>query len=253
MHKLPVFAPLKKSSLNLSAHEVTALVTRALQLQHLSTEDLITHQENISVHDDEKLTLTRHLGLESYSVNHQLKSGLAVPGDYGSFRSLNLTYLPDWPHSKEQQFYTDPEGVKRAYLFTDKKNWNWRADLDLTCFKEVISDLFLERVDLVRLIYLLPPAVGGVHVDTSERSMQSYYEQDGISLTLNLLSGDGRLCFLRENSVYTVPEDLRAWHFNPSAPHSVGKVESTRIQLRIFGKLSSKSYLDRMDLTSAIW
>lgn len=250
---MPVFAPLKKSSLSLPAHEVTALVARALELQHLSTEDLITHQQNISVHDNENLALTRHLGLEGYAVNHKLKSGLAVTGDYGSFRSLNLTYLPDWPHSKEQQFYTDPEGVTRAYLFADKKNWSWRADLELTCFEEVIAGLSLERVDLVRLIYLLPPAVGGVHVDTTERSMQSYYEQGGVSLTLNLLSGDGRLCFLRENSVYTVSEDLMAWHFNPSVPHSVGKVESARIQLRIFGKLSTKSYLDRMDLTSAIW
>lgn len=254
MVKLPIFAPLSKSCISdLRPWMTEELRLEALRLKNQSTEDLITYENNLSVHDNEELTLTRHLGLEAFTVNHRLPSGQAVEGQYGSFRSLNLTYLPEFPDSKFQQFYRDSQGQARAYLFVENSDWVWRSELKAPHLVNFVNRLGLKKVHLVRLIYLIPPAVGGVHIDTSPLSMEKYYSRDGASLTFNLQSGRGSLYFLRNGAVHQIPEELTGWHFNPSVPHSVGAVPEARVQLRIFGERPQTDYLGQLDLTSAIW
>lgn len=254
MAKLPVFAPLTKDFTSALEPKLTAALRQeALELQEYSTEDLITYENNLSVHDSEKFTLTKHLRLEDYAVNHKLKSGQAIHGHYGSFRSLNLTYLPDFPDSKFKQFYIDEQQQTRAYLFVENPSWTWRKDLNMPHLASFVAQLGLKKIHLIRLIYLIPPAVGGVHIDASPYSMEKYYSQNGVSLTFNLLSGHGSLYFLRKDGVHRIPEHLIAWHFNPSIAHSVGQVPQARVQLRIFGELEAVDYLSLLDLTSAIW
>ncbi len=244
---LPIFAPYKKQA------EITPdLPDCAANLQNFAVEDLITHDDSgISIHDHDG-EFSKFLNLNSKSYQHKTKSGQEISANKASFKSLNLTYLPDLPNSLRQQFFTDSAGQKKSYLFLPTDNWHWRTDLMIEPLKLFVTGLGLQKIHLVRLIYLNPPAVGGVHVDASADSMQKYYEiRHGVSLTFNLKSGDGRLFYRSGNQILQIDPSLDAWHFNPSVPHAVGEVYEQRVQLRVFGSLEPQAYLDRLDMTRA--
>lgn len=246
--KMPVFAPYKVP-VKISG-EVLSCAT-ALQIH--STEDLITHNSaGLSVHDADG-EFTRYLNLKSNDYKHKIENGQEVPDGKASFRSVNLTYLPQFSESLQQQFFVDRNGTKKAFLFWPEDNWHWRSDLQVDPIKEFVNGLKLEHIHLVRLIFLNPPAVGGIHIDASPSSMQKYYDdRNGVSLTFNLQSGDGRLFFRPKDDVLQIDPSLEAWHFNPSVPHAVGEVLNPRVQLRVFGSLDRNTYLERLDLESSV-
>jgi hypothetical protein len=248
MKLVPLYAPLKIQDMNL---DLLAREAEALQL--LASEDLITHNNGISVHDIEG-RLTRHLCIQPNTYQTQDADGNVKVSDKASFKSLNLTYLPEHSDSLQRQFYVDSNNRKKAFLFEKVGKWAWRKDVNTDVFQQFISTLNLKEVHLVRLIYLIPPAVGGVHIDVVEKSMEDYYrDRQGVSLTFNLKSGNSTLSFISENKIYEVPSKLKAWHFNPSTPHAVGEIRELRVQLRIFGSLDSQDYLNLLDLNQSIW
>lgn len=246
LQELPVFAPYKRP-----AKVSSELLNCAIGLQVNSTEDLITHNTaGISVHDRDG-EFTKYLKLNSESYKHKTENGQVLANGKASFRSLNLTYLPNYPESLHQQFFLDQNGHKKAFLFLSEDKWQWRSDLQMDPIKQFVNNLKLDQLHLVRLIFLNPPAVGGIHVDASTESMQKYYtDRNGVSLTFNFQSGDGRLFFRPQDNILQIDPALEAWHFNPSVPHAVGEVLNPRVQLRVFGSLDRNSYLERLDLES---
>ena len=247
MSDFPSYAPLKI----VPSFSKEVLGVAASDLFPYSHEDLITFNGDSSIHDQHKL-LTNFLNLDSYNVNRKLPDGSQIQGHYQSFRSLNLTYLPDYPDSRQNQFYYTPEKKLGAYLFIEDGAWQWRDDLNIKPFITFVDSLGFTNIHLVRLVYLSPPAVGGVHIDTSPSSMQKYYVRGGVSMTFNLRSAGSSLHFIKNNKIYSIPPELSAWHFDPSVPHSVGFVNSQRIQLRIFGEMPKERYLENLDMESAV-
>lgn len=243
LQNLPIFAPYKPPIE--IGHDMQLA---AESLQHKATEDLITHDEKgISIHDRDG-AFTKYLDLASKEYRQQKTSGEKIEAPAKSFCSLNLTYLPEYPNSLHQQFFLDATGAKKAHLFVPSDQWVWRSDVPVAVFKKFVEELGLDQVHLVRLIYLSPPAVGGIHIDTSPSSMQKYYnERQGVSLTFNIKSGDGRLFYRPGQDILQIDPALKAWHFDPSVPHAVGEVHQPRIQLRVFGALERKKYIERLD------
>ncbi len=248
MYGMPVFAPYK-NGVRISSE----LLNCAKALQTNSTEDLITHTgAGISVHDGDG-KFTKYLKLSSESYKHKIENGQVSAAGKASFRSLNLTYLSDYNESLHQQFFLDQNGNKKAFLFLPEDKWQWRSDLPIEPFKQFVNNIGLDKIHLVRLIFLVPPAVGGIHIDASADSMKKYYaERNGVSLTFNLQSGDGRLFFRPKDDILQIDPALEAWHFNPSVPHAVGEVFNQRIQLRVFGSLDRNAYLERLDLENSV-
>lgn len=249
MKRPPVYAPLQKQ------FSFPAELTAAAEALIPQTgPDPITHRNGRSVHDTEDGALTRYLQIKDLVVNHQDENGAPVRGSFDGFRSLNLTWVPEDADSKHRQFYHDHENRKRAYLFRPGSVWQWREDIDTAHFRNFVNGLGLRRISLVRLIYLIPPAVGGVHIDTSPASMQNYYQtEDGVSLTFNLLPGDGALYFMTGGQIFSIPPQKNGWHFDPSVPHSVGRITRLRVQLRVFGSMAPADYRELLDLTEAVW
>jgi hypothetical protein len=249
MTTFPIFAPLKNSLLTVPGR----LRETAAALRINAVEDLVTYDSQRSVHDKDGL-LSRKAGLDAVSVSHKTAEGQKIPGLHSSYHSLNLTYDSNCEDSKYNQFYRDSSGALKAFVFKKDAKWIWREDLnessEIMKFAESLD--FLEAT-LVRIIYLTPPAAGGVHIDTHPRSMKEYYESGYASLTFNLKSAGASLYFSNGDSAFQIPNTLSAWHFDPSAPHCVGPVDQERIQLRVFGKLKNCQYADLLNLNEAVW
>ena len=245
----PIYAPYKHSIII-----PKLIVEHALKLEKKAQTDLITHDERgLSIHDPDGL-LTRVVGIQPQSYEYKTQLGNKIASSTGGFKSINLTYLPERPDSINMQFYKDENSQLRSFLFLPDDNWRWRPDSEAEIFKTFVEQFNLEKIHLVRLIYLSPPAVGGVHIDASESAMKKYYNlRHGVSLTVNLLAGGGQLHFRVHDQVKNSDQGVDIWHFNPSVPHAVGNVTQKRIQLRIFGSLKNEHYLERLDLEKAIW
>ena len=248
MDALPIYAPLNKKF-----EYSNTLLKTSMELLHLTNQDPITYKNGLSIHDVDGGLLSNYLDIKNSNVDRQDSDGQQIKGTYEGFRSLNLTYLPEAPASLNSQFYTDENSQKRAYLFFPGQ-WRWRSDINTAEFEKLATSIGLKNISLVRLIYLNPPAIGGVHIDTSPLSMTNYYDsENGVSITLNLISGDGSLHFIKNKKIYNIPPEISAWHFNPSVPHSVGKVENLRVQLRVFGSMDRIKYLSLLDLSKAVY
>jgi len=232
MHKMPVFAPFRTGTISSSLQDQMAQEVH--ECLPYATPDLITYENNVSVHDNKFATLSRHLNLLNAEVCHQNQEGTLVKGSKNSFSSVNLRSVAHNNLTKTEQFIRE-DGVRKSLVFKYKNEWKWREDIQTPRLREFIENLSIDRLTLVRIIFLDPPAVGGVHVDTLKSSMKEYYEAGGISLTLNLIPGDTTLSFLVNDKVHSIPAYIQGWHFDPSVPHAVGVANEFRAQVRIFG------------------
>ncbi len=184
---------------------------------------------------------------DTASVTHYDEDGELQDGA-DTFFMNSLTYIDE--RSKRQSW--DKSRTVPLWVKHDEP-WFWRDDVPYT--KSVIKNLpWFEYVTTTRVISLKPNTSGVIHADSGRIMNQKYYADGNASITINILTGGGNLHFIDEfSNTHTIDEDSNTfWHFDDSTPHCVPKVNSHRLQLRIFGRLE-KNYQDILDMEKAIW
>lgn len=131
--------------------------------------------------------------------------------------------------------------------------WFFRTDCELPYLKSIVKSLGLEYASMIRIVYQKPPSIGLIHKDSGPKTNAAYYDNGGVTITLNVTGGGANLYFVDSaGKERKVDEDnLTAWHFDDSALHCTDEVTSERLQIRIYGK--HKNYKDLMLLDKGIY
>ena len=168
-------------------------------------------------------------------VVHYDSDGNKVEGKFNTFVTYNFTHLPGISETDSQSFVDTPEGRRPVWQVYDTP-WKWKSDTPQSIINAV-SGLNLSYVSCVRLVGQTPPSKGIVHVDAGIKDNLRYYQQGGISITLNVSDGGGNLQYKTPKGLVTVDESkYKTWHFNDALPHCTTEITSPRIQIRVFGK-----------------
>ena len=185
----------------------------------------------------------KHSSIPYYKTDSATGLKNLVPGQINTFNMLNLTYIDSEKTSLNDAWKGDLKDKSRKPLWIlNQHPWRWRNDLDLPFTKEVISQLPFEYLLTVRCIVQVPPSIGVVHKDNSYASNQEFYKTVFGSITLNISSGGANLYFINHlnSQKHKVNEDrYTCWHFDDSHLHCTDEVKTTRIQIRVFGKLNT--------------
>jgi hypothetical protein len=130
--------------------------------------------------------------------------------------------------------------------------WRFRSDINLPYLQQVINDIGLDYVSMIRIVYQTPPSIGLAHKDSGPNTNLEYYNNNGVSITLNVSDGGANLFFVdRQGNEQCIDEkNIFSWHFDDSTIHCTTEVTSPRIQIRIYGKHSS--YRSIMNLRHSI-
>jgi hypothetical protein len=130
--------------------------------------------------------------------------------------------------------------------------WKFRSDINLPYLEQVIDDIGLNYVSMVRIVYQTPPSIGLAHKDSGPKTNLDYYDNNGVSITLNVSDGDANLFFVdrQGNEQFIDEKNTFSWHFDDSVIHCTTEVMSPRIQIRIYGNHSN--YKSLMNLKYAI-
>jgi len=240
---IPIFAPLKEQ-FEFDAEEIVWEMASAGVL-HESIVATTTFEDGKSRHKPFD-GFNEDLFKKTNWVKHYDTSGKLVEGPHTFFMN-NLTYVDE--RSKNQSWN---ENRTTPLWIQHDKPWQWRDDVPYT--KSVIEKLPFEYVTTTRVISLLPHTSGVIHADSGKIMNKEYYANGNGSITINVMSGEGRLYYLDEfNAHHEVPEDkYRFWHFDDSSKHCVPITEGHRLQLRVFGKLNTP-YEKLLDLENAVY
>lgn len=159
-----------------------------------------------------------------------------------TFQTVNLTRLPYLKNSHFDAWEGElANNDRRPFWIKYNQPWIWNDALDLPYTREILKRLPFKYLLTVRCILQFPPSIGVVHRDSGPKMNQKFFEDGFGSITLNICSGNARLCFLNpgNNKFFVVPEsDYSCWHFDDSVLHCTTEVTSPRIQIRVFGKLN---------------
>ncbi len=174
-------------------------------------------------------------------------------GKYNAWKTCNLTWVPDNEDSKWQNV-TTIDG--KHYILRDhyREGWEWRPEFEdkLPHIRHMVDQFPFEYLQCVRLITMLPPAIGMVHQDSNKANM--YLEDGFATISVSVLTGGAKVRFeAADGSIHDIGDDYRACHFDDRCLHGITKTDSFRIQFRLFGKMDYKIYMDLMDLSKAIW
>ena len=172
---------------------------------------------------------------EYNDVVHYDDNGTKIEGKFNTFVTYNFTHLPNIPETNNQSFVDTPEGRRPIWQVYDT-SWKWKSDTPQYLI-DVVNGLNLSYVSCVRLVGQTPPSKGIVHVDSGIKDNLKYYQNGGVSITLNVSDGGGNLQFKSPTGLETVDESKhKAWHFNDALPHCTTEIFAPRIQIRVFGK-----------------
>lgn len=160
-----------------------------------------------------------------------------VSSDIGTFKTYHLTHVPDDPTTKTETWYRC-DGKKRPIWHKYKFPWEWQENLPY--IRSVVEALPFDYVQMVRLVVQTPPSIGIVHRDADYDHNQEYYKDGFATITMNICSGGANLYFVEDGVEKCIDETkYQYWHFDDSIPHCTTNCTSERIQIRIFGKMSS--------------
>lgn len=130
--------------------------------------------------------------------------------------------------------------------------WRFRSDINLPYLQQVVNCLGLEFVSMIRIVYQTPPSIGLAHKDSGPKTNLEYYNNNGVSITLNVSDGGANLFFVDRHGNEQCIDERRtfSWHFDDSVVHCTTEVISPRIQVRIYGKHSN--YRSIMNLENSV-
>lgn len=176
-----------------------------------------------------------------------------TPAEINTFFQVNTTYPTDDPDI-EAMWADIGDGRGRLPLWIAYHHpWKKRPGVVLPYLYDVIDQLGLEFISMIRIVNQLPPSIGLIHKDSGPKTNHQFFEDGGVSITLNVASGGANLYFINSNDEeLTVDEaNTKAWHFDDSFLHCTNEVTSPRLQIRVYGK--HKNYKSLMQMNSAIW
>lgn len=237
MKKIPPYCPIKSNfyfDKDRLIQEIDLLISNKAQERTLPFENgksVYDQQGLLKIADDSDLNDTTRYFLD--------ENGKRVPieGKYKTYHVFNLTYLPEEPESMIDIYRTDdPE--KNIFSHVNRRKFVWREELENTYIKEVVEQFPWEYLQTVRLIYMKPPSIGQIHVDSHPVKNLKYFRDGHASITLNIEPGGGILNYLESGEQKQVSNDQRIFHFDDSVPHGVTPITSERYQLRMWGKLA---------------
>lgn len=169
-----------------------------------------------------------------------------VEGEMNTFKTLNLTNLPDNAISNTDSWEGSLEYGDRTPLWIKYRDpWQWREDLDIPYTRQVIEALPIEYPLTVRCVIQRPPSIGVVHKDSGPKTNYEFFAAGFGSITLNVAAGGANLYFINHKNgrKHRVDESKhKAWHFDDSCIHCTSEVDDVRIQVRVFAKLKQPYY-----------
>lgn len=169
-----------------------------------------------------------------------------------TFKQVNVTSHCEHNQIDEVWIHNERVQHKVSKWVQYHRPWSYRTDYDLPYLRSVVEQFNLEFVSMIRIIYQNPPSIGLIHVDNVKSINEWYYNNQGVTITLNVSSGGANLYFLQDDKEITIDEsNISCWHFDDSVLHCTDEVSSERIQIRIYGK--HNNYLNLMDLSHAIY
>ncbi len=251
----PVFAPI---DLDFNQEKLRTEIEQSgiLQQSHVSTTSL---KDGKPTWDD-----GIHFQSQQFADLNQVpywteKNGQKVLTDHtmNTFFQVNATYLPELEGSQnldEMWKYTESSGDKKMPLWiTYHQPWSFRTDFQLPYLREIVNQLGLDFVTVIRILTQVPPSIGLIHKDSGPKTNQEYYDKGGVSITLNVCSGGGNLFYINSgDEECTIDEGkYKAWHFDDGYLHCTNSVSSLRMQLRIYGQ--HRDYKDKMKLEAAVY
>lgn len=170
--------------------------------------------------------------------------------DINTFFQVNIT-TPD----PTQNDLTDSwigqhnDKSKKPLWIVNNHPWTYRTDYNLSYLKSIVDRLSLEYVSMIRIVYQQPPSIGVIHRDSGPVTNSEYYNNGGVTITLNVSSGGANLYFIdSQGNEHTIDEaNTPVWHFDDGKIHCTNEVTSDRIQIRIYGKHTDYQTLMLLD------
>ncbi len=128
-------------------------------------------------------------------------------------------------------------------------DWVWNPAFDVTYTRSVVERLPYTQVEIVRIMSIDPGGFGPVHVDARTDEL---WEEKGYAATTFLLESGG-VDMLVQRGERRFAADAPVFFFKDCFPHGVPPVKSTRLLLRVTGRVDYPAYRRLMQLEHAIW
>jgi hypothetical protein len=152
---------------------------------------------------------------------------------YPAWQGIGLTKLGNNRHSLG--------GAVRIRNHNANGNWTWRDDLSVSYIRETVERLGFKEIHTVRVLMLPAGGIGLIHNDDVNNT---YVNNNGFSVTLNIDNGGSPLVYVEDGVRYDLYPD-KAFIFSDNCWHGVPQVSRKRIQLRISG-IADFDHLGRM-------
>lgn len=143
-----------------------------------------------------------------------------IKGSVKGHSVYSLTYVPELEYSGY--------GFNMFRSAMESQSWNWRPNLDYT--RSVVESLPMDWYRIVKVLYLPKGGAGVRHTDSNF--------DDNDSITLEILQGGVLLNIYPDNEKEPIQPSTRCFFFDDGVLHGVGTPISSRLLLRVHGKLS---------------
>jgi hypothetical protein len=160
------------------------------------------------------------------------------PGD-PTWSGCSLTSTPQNKNSGAGSF-----GLRAKF-----DDWAWQPQFDIPYTRSVIERLPYTQIEIVRIMSIDIDGFGPVHVDT--RNDDLWEEMGYAATTFMLLSGGVDMQVQKGDLRFAA--NAPVFFFKDCFPHGVPPVKSTRLLLRVTGKVDYRAYRELMLLDDAVW
>ena len=230
----PIFAAINTS------FDRTRLYNEILSSGILSKGELATshlvngknyHDNGVNFKDDKFL---KHSGIPLYTDESRI---YLTDSNINTFHQVNVTTNTDDNNNTASAIGNYKDNSKLPVWIKYNHPWKYRTDVNLPYLVQIINSFKLNYVSTVRIIYQHPPSIGFVHRDSGIKTNTNYYNNFGVSITLNVSDGGANLYVVDNKGIEHMlnTSNILAWHFNDAFLHCTDEVTSTRIQVRIYG------------------
>jgi len=128
-------------------------------------------------------------------------------------------------------------------------DWAWQPQFDIPYTRSIIENLPYTQIEIVRIMSIDTEGFGPVHVDTRNDDL---WEEMGYAATTFMLESGG-VDMLVQKGDRRFAANAPVFFFKDCYPHGVPPVKSTRLLLRVTGKVDYPAYRKLMQLDHAVW
>jgi hypothetical protein len=128
-------------------------------------------------------------------------------------------------------------------------DWAWQPQFDVPYTRSVIERLPYTQIEIVRIMSIDTDGFGPVHVDIRNDDL---WEEKGYAATTFMLDSGG-VDMLVQRGDRRFAANAPVFFFKDCFPHGVPPVKSTRLLLRVTGKVDYPAYRELMQFETAVW